>query len=460
MRQHDEAVLHRVEALVDVLLAQRRADRALLDDLHRRRQRAGAHQQRDVVGLARRHAAADLHAAAADFLADHRRGDDFRLALLDQHDGHPLADVVARDLLEDARAAAVQVDVHGGLVAALVEAGLRVVDPVAGQHHLPLDQYLLAVALGEEIAAERHVAGAGRLQRAGLLVDHPDLERRRAAEDVLGARGVLHARQLDDHALGALLLDDRLRHAQFVHAVAQDLDVLLDRAFLDALLRFGLQPGDEPQFVGAVAVAQREIGIVLVDGDAGLDALGRVLEPQHDVAAVARDAAVLDLLAAHERADVGRVAVAGLVDGGLHVDLQQEVHAAAQVQTQVHRQRADGRQPLRRRGQRIQRDDVVFAELGLQHVLGLQLRVRIGEAHLDAGRVERGAAIVDAGGLQRVLDRAQERRVDLELRRADLDGRHFRKEVRQRVQEANAECDGDHDVLPEGIAVHGVDRNG
>ena len=75
------------------------------------------------------------------------------------------------------------------------------------------------------------------------------------------------------------------------------------------------------------------------------------------------DAAVLDALLAHQRADVGRVAVGGLVERGLHVDLQQEVHAAAQVEAEVHRQRADRRKPVRRRRQQVQRDDVVLAEL-------------------------------------------------------------------------------------------------
>jgi hypothetical protein len=212
--QHDEAPHDRVEALLDVLLAERRADGALLDDLHRRGERARAHQERDVVGLARRHAARDLHAAAADLLADHRRGDHLGAALLDQHDRHALADVLARELLEDARAGAVEAHVHGRLVVARVEARLRVVDPVAGQHDLALDQHRRAVALGVEVAAERHLARRRLLERARLLVDHPDLERRGAAEDVLRARRVLHAGQLHDDALGALLLDDRLGDAR------------------------------------------------------------------------------------------------------------------------------------------------------------------------------------------------------------------------------------------------------
>ena len=96
-----------------------------------------------------------------------------------------------------------------------------------------------------------------------------------------------------------------------------------------------------------------------------------------------------DLLLAHQRADVGRVAVGGLVERAFHVDLQQEVHAAAQVEAEVHRQRADRRQPVRRDDSRLSATMYVVAELRLQHVLGLELRVGVGEAHLDAGGVER-----------------------------------------------------------------------
>src|SRR5207344_1843422 len=97
---------------------------------------------------------ADLHTAPADLLADHRRGDHLGLALLDEHDRHPLADVLARDFLEYSRAGPVEVHVHGGLVVSRVEAGLRIVDSIAGQHDLPPHEDRAAAALGEKVAAE------------------------------------------------------------------------------------------------------------------------------------------------------------------------------------------------------------------------------------------------------------------------------------------------------------------
>jgi uncharacterized iron-regulated membrane protein len=69
------------------------------------------------------HAAGNLHAAAADFGTDDRRGDDFALALFDQQDGHALADVLARDVLEDAGAGRIERQVHGGFLVWLSKPG-------------------------------------------------------------------------------------------------------------------------------------------------------------------------------------------------------------------------------------------------------------------------------------------------------------------------------------------------
>ena len=154
----------------------------------------------------------------------------------------------------------------------------------------------------------------------------------------------------------------------------------------------GLSPATRRRSPPDAGVLHGEIAERLLDLGARLCALGLVPEAHHDVRAFAPDAAVLDLLFAQQRADVGRVTVGRLVERRLHVDLQQEVDAAAEVEAEVHRQRADRCKPLRRRGEQVERDDVVLAELLLQHILCLQLRVLVGKADLDAGRVERGAA--------------------------------------------------------------------
>ena len=147
-----------------------------------------------------------------------------------------------------------------------------------------------------------------------------------------------------------MLLDDGFRDAELVHAVAQNRDVLLNRAVLNALLRLRLESGDQADLTARrVLFTHEEIRKRRLDRDARLIAFGFVLESEHDVRLLAPDAAIDDPFLAHQRADVGRVSIGRLVERAFHVDLQQKIDAAAQVQAQVHRQSADRGEPLRRR---------------------------------------------------------------------------------------------------------------
>ena len=87
-----------------------------------------------------------------------------------------------------------------------------------------------------------------------------------------------------------------------------------------------------------------------------------------------------------------------LVDRRAHVDLQQEVHAAAQVEAEVHRQRMQRLQPGGRVRDQVQRDDVgrivgIRIQRSLDRVLGLQLDVGVAEARahrrIEPGRCRR-----------------------------------------------------------------------
>ena len=89
-------------------------------------------------------------------------------------------------------------------------------------------------------------------------------------------------------------------------------------------------------------------------------------------------AGVADALVAQLGAKISRRGFGALFDGSAHVDLQQEVHAAAQVKPEVHRQRIEAQQPTRRIGHEVGSDDV--ARIGavgiarlLEHRLGLAL---------------------------------------------------------------------------------------
>jgi len=84
-----------METLGDVFCAQARANGAFFHDGHRRGQRAGANQQGNIIGFLLAHRARNLE-LVTEFAADHRRSNHFALALLNQHHGQTLADVLAR----------------------------------------------------------------------------------------------------------------------------------------------------------------------------------------------------------------------------------------------------------------------------------------------------------------------------------------------------------------------------
>ena len=234
------------------------------------------------LASARLHAAGDLHAAAADLAADHRRGDHLALALLEQDDGHALADVLARHVAEHARALGVQRQVHRRLLGLVVEAGLGVGEVLAGEHHLALDDDRPAVALQVTLGAEGHrPAAALRPARLGAFVDQTHLQRGGAAEDVLGLGGVLHAGQLHHDAVQALLLDHGLGHAEFVDAVVQRGDVLLERLFLHPARGLGLERAGQLE-LGAVGASSATAGRATGPGQQSARALrGRRVAEAH-----------------------------------------------------------------------------------------------------------------------------------------------------------------------------------
>ncbi len=145
-----------------------------------------------------------------------------------------------------------------------------------------------------------------------------------------------------------------------------------------------------------------------------------------------------------------------LVQRAFHVDLHQEMHAAAQVETEIHRQRAEIGQPLRRTRQQVQCHHVVLAQLRVQHVLGLELRIRIGEARLDAGRILRQHLGSQLRGLQHIVNACQQRRIRLEAgtQRQYLHGRRFAVEIGQCIDKAQHQRAQDQQVFPQRITVH------
>src|SRR5678816_3137593 len=120
--------------------------------------------------------------------------------------------------------------------------------------------------IGRTATLEMRMVDDSLEARLAAIVDHAHLERRGAADDVLGLGRVLHAGQLDDDAVGALLLDHRLGDAELVDAVVQRRDVLRDRRRLDALGGVGLEVAGELPVGALLALDPVEVG-QLVDQD-------------------------------------------------------------------------------------------------------------------------------------------------------------------------------------------------
>jgi hypothetical protein len=299
----------------------------------------------------------------------------------------------------------------------------------------------------------------------GRVVDHADFQGRGAAEDVLGLGRVLHARQLDDDAVGALLLDHRLGDAEFVDPVVQGGDVLLEREFADLQLRFGFSVANQLEVAAFALLGEQQIGLAVGDGGIACLVAGfGVSRKRIDQAlAFTADAGVAQVLVAQHGAQVGgQVESRRLVSAPFMSTCSRKCTPPRRSRPRYIGSACSAGQPLRRGGEQVQGDDVlrvggIRVEGFFQDVLGLQLGVGILEAGLDAVEVELDAVMGDAGGLSGFFDAGQGLLVDLDrgLGAGHLHRRRFAEEIGQGIDEAQHQRDGDDDVLPEWVAIHG-----
>ena len=346
---------------------------------------------------------------------------------------------------------------NGRFVGPVVEAGRGVRDVLAGQNDGLLHQQRLAVAAAvEELVARRDQPAGSILQALRvimLFVDHADFQAGGTSENILGLGRILDAGQLDDDAIGALLLDDRFGDTQLVDPVAQCQDVLLQGGVLKLLQRH-------------LGERQGKTGIVQLDGGHVAQILAQLLGAQgarlgitefdDQTLAFPADAAQRHLGLAQHVAHVVGLAVQLLVERRLHVDLHEEMDAAAQIETEIHRQGADVRQPIGRCREQVQGDGIVFAQRLLQIVLGPQLGIGVRQLDLDAGRVGDDPLRRYLLLFERVLDPLQQGLIDLHHRigRRYLNCRHLAEQVGQGIEQAQHQCGEDDEVFPPRIAVH------
>ncbi|MNV44833.1 hypothetical protein D3C71_1366060 [compost metagenome] len=237
--------------------------------------------------------------------------------------------------------------------------------------------------------------------------------------------------------------------------------VLLERLLLHLARSFGLDGNAQLEFSALGRAGRLQIGELVRNQVAGCSHRGFVAHLDVDVLPFAADAAVADALVAQCGADVACVRLGFFGQGRLHVHLQHEVHAAAQVQAQVHGVGVQGFEPDGRAGHQVQRHDVrgivgVGYQGLLDRVLGLELRV---------GRIETRAHRVafqfhevwrDASRLERLFHPLLHGGVHLDggFGRRNLHGRCLAEEIGQGVQHPHQQHDHQDRVLPDRITVH------
>ena len=250
-------------------------------------------------------------------------------------------------------------------------------------------------------------------------------------------------------------------------------DVLLEGVFLNVLERLLRERrADHVGLRRGFGKRERQIGLRVAKKVVRAGAFFFGSEVDRDVVAAAGNARVTDALVAKLRAKVGRDRFAALFNRRVHVDLQEEVHAAAQVQTQIHREGVDRKEPLRRVRHEVERHDVggirrIRIERLFNHFARLQLffGFRRLEAHAD-GILLSALLVEDAVGLdlrlgeQRfdALERVF-RHLDRGLARGNLHRGGLSVEVRQRIDETDEESDDDDQVFPKRISVHACLRH-
>ena len=193
-------------------------------------------------------------------------------------------------------------------------------------------------------------------------------------------------------AVGTLLLDQRLGHAQLIDALGEGGDILF-HAFVDGRLQGGRLQGDVQFQIAAFArIGERQLSHLVGQDILCLQARFRVTEVDLHAVAHALDAGVADILVAQHATRGGLDALDFLIQYCFRIDLHQEVHATAQVQTQEHGQGMQFLHPHWRIGLQIDRHDVrgiggIGVQVLLQHQFCLELGIGIGETHAHGGEV-------------------------------------------------------------------------
>ena len=310
-------------------------DGAFLEDGERRRQGAGAKQQRQILRLDGGETAGDDAGAAHDRFADDRGADDLAV----ENDGEGPADVLLGDLAELSGAGDVEAETDHR--PALFDGRLGVDEVIAGDHD-PFLHHIFdgaagrrvdLVVGGQDFGARRRPASArpylGRRHRG---VDETEIHLGGLAQQPLDPFRIVDARQLHDDAVAALALDRRLGGAEFVDAPAHDLDRLGDD--LVAALGYRLFRIAHTDLAAAIAL-DHGAGFGLPGHARRAVHIGEIAHPEGGRLALDAELAITDLSSSQNAAKGVDQIVEALARHRLEVDLEQQVRSPLQIEAEA-----------------------------------------------------------------------------------------------------------------------------
>ena len=360
------------------------------------------------------------------------------------HHRHRLAHIAAGEVEHALPTHAVQGHAHRRH-AVLIGAG-------AGGHHL--------VTGGDDALVQQHRATSAVMIKLGFRRDAATLlglpciaihhraifQGGGGTNHAFGFGGVLHAGQFDHDAIFALTLDNGFSHTEFVDAIAQGGQVLLDRAGSD-LLHFRLRHGGQNT---RGIISKGQCGLRLGEGRVGFVDITRAIEHHAQrAAAITLHRAISHPRIAQAGTDVIGKCVKALVDGRLLVYLHRKVHAAHQVQAQHHGLAAQFGQPCRHGGGQIQRHRVVLTHLFADQIIGAGLIIQRRHSHHQVVALFGDGLGFEVGTIQHRHHLGRQCGVKLRATvGGDLDGGVLLVFIGQRIQHADRQNQEDEDIFP------------
>ena len=243
---------------------------------------------------------------------------------------------------------------------------------VTGEDHALVQHNRLAFAGIFHFRVARNATGS-RCGAINVSVNQTELQRRGRAKNLFGSRRVLDTRQFNHNTVGALTLNQRFGNAQLVYTVTQDIDVLLYGVFAGffqtVVGHHGFQASAALSGNNQIAMTRAKVGDSLV-------ARGAIAEGDAQAVVVFfTHGRVRNAFITQFAAQAVDVLFLQLAQRGIHVDFHQEVHAAAQVKTQLHWLGIQGRQPARGCRSKVKRHDVFVTQHAHQRFARAQLDI-------------------------------------------------------------------------------------